>query len=55
MSKTILVPIFALGMLFVQRVAGFEFSSIELQIINDGLLSIAVLLGILSDPKKPSK
>jgi uncharacterized membrane protein len=52
MNKAILVPILALAVLIIQRVVGFQFSSVELQVINDGLLSLAVLLGILTDPKK---
>ena len=52
MNKAILIPILALAMLIIQRVVGFQFSSVELQVINDGLLSLAVLLGILTDPKK---
>jgi uncharacterized membrane protein len=52
MSKVVLVPIFALVLLFVQKIMGFQFSNEELQILNDGMLSLAVLIGILSDPKK---
>lgn len=52
MNKIILVPIIALCILFAQKVIGFEFTSEEMQIVNDGILSLAVLLGILSDPKK---
>lgn len=52
MSRIIIVPIIALVILFVQKIVGFEFTSEELQIVNDGILSLAVLLGILSDPKK---
>lgn len=52
MNKIILLPIVALVMMFVQKIAGFQFSSSELQVVNDGVLSLAVLLGILADPKK---
>ncbi len=55
MSKVVFVPIFALVLLFVQKVMGFQFSSEELQILNDGMLSLAVLIGILIDPKKKDK
>ena len=51
-SKIILLPIIALGMLTVQKILGFEFSSQEMQIINDGLLALAVLIGVMSDPHK---
>lgn len=52
MNRVMLIPIIALAVLFIQKIIGFEFTSEELQIINDGILSLAVLLGILSDPKK---
>ncbi len=39
----------------VSKVMGFQFSSEELQILNDGMLSLAVLIGILIDPKKKDK
>lgn len=52
MNKALLVPVLALVMLFTQKIVGFEFSSEELQVVNDGILAVAVLIGILSDPKK---
>lgn len=55
MNKIIIIPIIALVMMFIQKLAGFQFSSEEMQIINDGVLSLAVLLGILADPKKKDK
>jgi uncharacterized membrane protein len=55
MNKMILIPIIALVLMTVQKVLGFEFSTEELQIINDGLLAIAVLIGILTNPKKPQE
>lgn len=52
MSKVVLVPIIALVVMLTQKMIGFQFSSEELQVINDGMLSLAVLIGILTDPKK---
>lgn len=52
MNKMLIAPIIALLVLFFQKILGFEFNSSELQIVNDGMLSLAILFGILSDPKK---
>ena len=49
-SKAILLPIVALVLLTVQKIVGFEFSLIEIQIINDGLLALAILIGVMTDP-----
>lgn len=51
-SKVVFLPIIALGMMTVQKMSGFSFSSEEIQIINDGLLALAVLIGVMSDPHK---
>jgi hypothetical protein len=51
-SKVVLLPIFALGMMTVQKMSGFSFSSEEIQIINDAMLALAVLIGVMSDPHK---
>lgn len=55
MNKAIFIPIIALAVMLIQRFSGFTFSSEELQIISDAILALAVLLGILADPKKGSK
>ena len=52
MNKAIIVPIIALIMLAAQRILHVEFSSAEMQIVTDGALAVAVLIGILTDPKK---
>lgn len=54
-SKAILLPVVALVMMTVQKMSGFSFSSEEVQIINDGLLALAVLIGVMSDPHKPEE
>lgn len=52
MNKALYIPIIALVILLAQRILHFEFTSQEVQIIQDGLLAIIVLLGIFTDPKK---
>lgn len=54
-SKVVFLPIIALAMLAGQKIAGIQFSSQELQIVNDGLLALAVVIGIISDPHKPEE
>lgn len=54
-SKVVFLPIIALAMLAGQKIVGVEFSSQEIQIINDGLLALAVLIGVMSDPHKPEE
>lgn len=51
-SKVVLLPIIALVMMTAQKMLGVEFSAIEIQIINDALLALAVLLGVVTDPHK---
>lgn len=54
-SKVVLLPIIALTMMTAQKMLGMEFSATEIQIINDGLLALAVLIGVMSDPHKPDE
>jgi len=54
-SRVVLLPIFALVILTIQKMAGFEFEASEIQIINDAMLALAVLLGVMSDPHKPEE
>lgn len=52
MNRTILLPIIALLALFAQRLFHIEWSDQDMQIISDGLLSIAAMIGIFMNPKK---
>lgn len=52
MNRAIIIPIIALVALFLQRMFGVEWSDQDMQTINDGVLSITILLGILMNPKK---
>lgn len=54
-SKVVLLPIIALVMLTAQKVVGVEFTSQEIQILTDGLLALAVMIGIMSDPHQPEE
>lgn len=54
-SKVVFLPIIALAMMVGQKMTGFSFSSEEIQIINDGLLALAVLIGVMSDPHQPEE
>lgn len=54
-SKVIFLPIIALGMMTAQKTMGLKFDAVEIQIINDGLLALAVLIGVISDPHKPEE
>lgn len=54
-SKVVLLPIIALAMMTAQKMLGMEFSATEIQIINDALLALAVLIGVMSDPHKPDE
>ncbi len=51
-SKVVFLPLIALGMMTIQKMSGFSFSSEEIQIINDAMLALAVLVGVMSDPHK---
>lgn len=52
-SKAVFLPLIALGMLTFQKMSGFTFSSAEIQILSDGLLALAVVIGVMTDPHKP--
>jgi len=52
MNKAIIAPIIALVILFSQRFFHIQWSDQDLQTINDGVLSLAVLIGIFTNPKK---
>mgnify|MGYP006279099601 CR=1 FL=1 len=53
MNKAIIVPIIALAVLFSQKFLHITWSNEEMQTLQEGLLSIIVLVGILTNPKKP--
>lgn len=51
-NPSIILPIVALFIMVIQNTTGAKFDSAELQIINDSILSILALIGILSNPTK---
>jgi uncharacterized membrane protein len=53
MNKALIAPIIALVILFSQRLFHMQWSSEDVQTINDGILSLAILIGIFTNPKKP--
>ena len=51
MDKMLIVPIVALCLILVKRIAGVEFSNVEMDMILEGFLDIITLSGILMNPK----
>ena len=52
LNAKIILPIIALIIMMVQEATGLKFNESELQIINDGILSIIALSGIFANPNK---
>lgn len=51
-NPKIILPIVALIVMIAQEATGLKFDQTELQIINDGILSIIALSGIFTNPNK---
>lgn len=54
-SKVVFLPVIALVMLTAQKILDVEFTTFEIQILTDGLLALAVMIGIMSDPHQPEE
>ena len=49
-NPKIILPIIALLIMVVQNSFGLKFDTVELQTINDAVLSILALIGIFANP-----
>lgn len=52
MNKTLIIPIVALFALIIKHSFGFELPQAELDVIADGVLSIATMAGLFMQPKR---
>ncbi len=54
LNPKVILPIIALIIMLGQEATGLKFDETQLQIINDGILSIIALSGIFANPNKDS-
>ena len=52
MNRNIIIPVVALLVLIAKQISGVELNDVQVDIIVEGVLGIAAIIGIFMNPKR---